>query len=204
MKVVLASGNAGKLRELSVLLNPLGFELVTQAALGIEGAEEPAVTFVENALLKARHASRLSGLPAIADDSGLSVPALNGAPGVRSSRYAGDTATDADNNARLVAELAELALDTAAGRAAAHFDCVMVYLAHPEDPTPIIASGRWHGRILDRPRGDNGFGYDPHFYLEDLDATAAELDPARKNRLSHRGQAARALAAALTTARTVQ
>ncbi|MEM8766427.1 MAG: RdgB/HAM1 family non-canonical purine NTP pyrophosphatase [Pseudomonadota bacterium] len=189
MKVVLASGNAGKLKELGTLLAPLGVELITQGELGIEGAEETGCTFVENALLKARHASRLAGLPAIADDSGLAVEALDGAPGVYSARYAGVAGADADaaNNAKLIA-----ALETSSDRRA-HFHSVIVFLKHPEDPTPIIADGRWDGEIVTEPRGENGFGYDPHFFIAALGLTAAELDAERKNSLSHRGIAAASL-----------
>ncbi len=183
MKIVLASGNAGKLRELDALLTPIGFTLVKQNELGIDGAEETACTFVENALLKARHASRLSGLGAIADDSGLVVDALRGAPGVRSARYAGAHASDRDNNEQLLRKLAGTT-DTSA-----HYYCVIVYLAHPEDPAPLIASGRWDGRIVTTPRGSNGFGYDPYFFDPVHGRTAAELEPTLKNRVSHRGQA---------------
>ncbi len=188
MKVVLATANPGKLEELSNLLNPLGLELVGQSELGIRGARETASTFVENALLKARHASRESGLAAIADDSGIAVDALNGAPGVHSARYAGEKATDDDNNRKLLRTLC--AFDDKA----AHYYCVLTFVRHPEDPVPLIATGRWDGHIITKPRGVNGFGYDPYFYLTDLGQTAAELSPALKNRLSHRGQAVRRLA----------
>ncbi|MGD8416654.1 MAG: RdgB/HAM1 family non-canonical purine NTP pyrophosphatase [Pseudomonadales bacterium] len=183
MKVVLASGNAGKLRELTALLAPVGLELIAQTELHLEPADENACTFVENALIKARHASRAAHLPAIADDSGLAVDALGGAPGVRSARYAGEGATDQENNDKLLNALSRVT------ETSAHYDCVMVYLSHPEDPAPIIASGRWHGRIISSPRGSNGFGYDPYFLVPELDRTAAELDPGLKNRISHRGQA---------------
>ena len=193
MKVVLASGNRGKLQELAALLEPLAVELVTQSELGIEGAGETGCTFVENALLKARHASRLAALPAIADDSGLAVAALGGDPGVYSARYAGVAGPEADaaNNAKLMSALA------GRGDRRAHFHSVMVYLRHPDDPTPIIADGRWEGEIVDAPRGANGFGYDPHFLVPDLGLTAAELAPEQKNALSHRGQAAAKLLDAL-------
>jgi XTP/dITP diphosphohydrolase len=187
VKAVLASANPGKLRELAALLAPLGIELVSLIELGIDGAEETGLTFAENAILKARHASAATGLPAIADDSGLSVDVLNGAPGVRSARYAGCHATDRDNNAKLIEALAG-ATDTSA-----HYDCVIVYLASPEHPAPLIATGRWHGRIVREPRGIGGFGYDPHFYLEAQGVTAAELPAELKNRLSHRAQAVRRL-----------
>jgi len=187
VKVVLASGNAGKLEELDALLTPIGLGLVAQTALGIEGAEETACTFVENALIKARHASRLSRLPAIADDSGLAVDALGGAPGVYSARYAGPGASDRDNNDKLVETLGSAA-DTSA-----HYYCVIVYLSHAEDPAPLIATGRWDGRIVTTPRGSNGFGYDPYFFDPVHGCTAAELEPVVKNRISHRGQAVSAL-----------
>lgn len=180
MKLILASGNAGKLAELRRLLEPLGIDLESQAALGIAPAAETRSTFVENALDKARHASRESGLPALADDSGLVVPMLGGAPGIRSARYAGD---DAANNAKLIAALGD------AREPAAHFYCALVLLRHPEDPAPLVATGRWDGRILGEPRGDGGFGYDPLFLVPGAGCTAAELPAAEKNRLSHRGQA---------------
>lgn len=187
MKIVLASGNRGKLDELQALLAPLGMTVESQAALGIVAPAEERPTFVENALDKARHAARESGLPALADDSGLVVPALGGAPGIRSARYAGAEADAAANNAKLVAALGDLE------RPPAHFFCALVYLRHPEDPAPLIATARWHGVIVRAPRGDAGFGYDPHFYLPELDCTAAELPAAEKNRRSHRGQAMAAL-----------
>jgi XTP/dITP diphosphohydrolase len=193
-RVVLASNNAGKLREFASLLGAAGIELIAQGELGVPEAEEPHATFVENALAKARHASTLTGLPAIADDSGLCVHALRGAPGVYSARYAqlaGGEKSDAANNARLVAELA----GTADRRA--YYFCVLVLVRHADDPEPLIAEGRWHGEVIDAPRGANGFGYDPHFFLPALNATAAELDPARKNASSHRAIALRQLLARL-------
>ena len=189
-RVVLASNNPGKLRELSALLAPLGVELVAQASLGIGQAEEPHPTFVENALAKARHASDASGLPAIADDSGICVAALGGAPGVHSARYAamgGGECSDAANNQRLLRELA------ASTDRRAHYYCVLVLLRHPADPQPVIAEAAWHGEVINAPRGQGGFGYDPHFLLPDLGLTVAELDPATKNRSSHRGRAMQAL-----------
>ena len=183
MKIVLASANQGKLNELAGLLAPLGIEVESQAAFGITPAPEERSTFVENALDKARHVARQSGLPALADDSGLVVPALGGAPGIRSARYAGADGNDAANNAKLIAALA----DVDAPRA--HFYCALVFLRHPEDPAPIVATARWHGEILAAPRGQAGFGYDPLFYLPELQRTAAELEPAEKNRRSHRGRA---------------
>lgn len=182
-KLVLASNNAKKVRELQALLAPLGIELVTQAELGVPEAEEPHFTFVENALAKARHAARLTGLPALADDSGLCVRALGGEPGVHSARYAGEPRSDARNNQRLLAELAGQ-MDRAA-----HFVSVLVLVRSSEDPQPIIAEGEWHGRIIEALRGEGGFGYDPLFYLPEFERTAAELDAETKNRLSHRGQA---------------
>jgi XTP/dITP diphosphohydrolase len=189
-RVVLASNNAGKLREFASLLDAAGIELIAQGELGVPEAPEPHATFVENALAKARHASKLTGLPALADDSGLCVRALNGAPGVYSARYAsmnGGEKSDAANNARLVADLA----GTTDRRA--YYFCVLVLVRHADDPEPLIAEGRWHGEVIDVPRGANGFGYDPHFFLPTLNASAAELDPARKNALSHRALALRDL-----------
>ncbi len=197
MRIVLASGNAGKLKELGELLAPHALELIAQGALGIKPAAETGCTFIENALMKARHASRESGLPALADDSGISVAALNDAPGVYSARYAGPDATDRDNNARLLAALREngsLDADQApSARTRAHYDCVIVLLRHPEDPAPLIASGRWYGQITGHPAGSHGFGYDPFFWLPEQGRTAAQLSPEEKNRISHRGQAVQAL-----------
>lgn len=186
MKLLLASGNAGKLAELRGLLAGCGIDLVAQSGLGIADAEETATTFVENAILKARHATRASGLPALADDSGLCVDALHGAPGLYSARYAGMHGDNAANNAKLLREL-ESVPDTERG---AHFICVLAMLRHVDDPDPIIATGRWRGHILHAPRGERGFGYDPVFLPDDGNGLgAAELDPAIKNRISHRGQA---------------
>ena len=190
--LVLASNNRGKLAEFSQLLMPLGFELRTQGELGIQEAEEPHVTFVENALAKARHAARASGLPALADDSGICVPALGGAPGVQSARYAGEPKSDAANSSKLVETL------TAHANKSAYYYCVLVYLRHADDPQPVIAEGRWQGEIIATPRGHGGFGYDPHFYLPELDKTVAELSAEEKNHRSHRGQALRALIEKLT------
>jgi XTP/dITP diphosphohydrolase len=187
MKIVLASGNRGKLAELAALLAPLGITIDSQAALGIRPAVEERLTFVENALDKARHASRQAGLPALADDSGLVVPALGGAPGIRSARYAGESGDDGANNIKLIAALG------GSERPAAHYYCALVYVRHPDDPAPLIATARWNGVIVGEPRGDGGFGYDPHFYLPALERTAAELPPGEKNRVSHRGQAMKAL-----------
>ena len=185
--LVLASSNAGKLREFGALLAGRGCELVPQAALGIGEAEEPHMTFVENALAKARHAAQQSGLAAMAEDSGLCVHALDGAPGVRSARYAGEPRSDARNNARLMEELAGTA------HRAAHYYCVIVLLRSARDPEPLIAEGRWQGAIAERPRGDGGFGYDPLFLLPERGVTAAELAAEEKNRCSHRAMAMQSL-----------
>ena len=187
--VVLASNNAGKLAEFSSLLAPLGLELRKQSELGISEAEEPHVTFVENALAKARHVAQLSGMPALADDSGVCVPALGGAPGVLSARYAGEPKSDASNNQKLIHDL------STHEDKSAYYYCVLVYLRHAQDPQPVIAEGRWDGEIIATPRGENGFGYDPHFWIAALNKTAAELSAEEKNQLSHRGQALRALIA---------
>ena len=187
--VVLASNNAGKLEEFSSLLAPLGLALRKQSELGISEAEEPYATFVENALAKARHVAQLSGLPALADDSGVCVPALGGAPGVLSARYAGEPKSDARNNQKLIHDLS-IHEDKSA-----YYYCVLVYLRHAQDPQPVIAEGRWDGEIIATPRGANGFGYDPHFWIPSLNKTAAELSAEEKNQLSHRGQALRALIA---------
>ena len=190
-KLVLASSNPGKLREFEALLAPLGMEVVPQSSLGIADAEEPHGTFVENALAKARHASRRSRLPALADDSGICVGALDGEPGVHSARFAGEPRSDARNNEKLVKLLA----DKDSRRA--HYYCVVVLMHHAEDPEPVIAEGIWAGEIVAKPRGANGFGYDPHFFLRDFGKTAAELDPEQKNLVSHRGKALRRLLAKL-------
>ncbi|MEP7208573.1 MAG: RdgB/HAM1 family non-canonical purine NTP pyrophosphatase [Casimicrobiaceae bacterium] len=188
--LVLASNNAGKLREFRRLLAPLGIEVVAQAELGIAEAEEPHRTFLENALAKARHASAGAQMPALADDSGVCVRVLGGKPGVQSARFAGEPRSDTRNNARLVEAL------QGADDRHAHYTCVLVLVRHPDDPEPIIAEGRWHGTIIDTPRGDGGFGYDPHF-LDACGMTGAELPLDRKNLVSHRGQAMRSLIARL-------
>ncbi|HEV7801067.1 MAG TPA: RdgB/HAM1 family non-canonical purine NTP pyrophosphatase, partial [Burkholderiales bacterium] len=194
---VIASGNPGKIREFEQMLAPLGFEIVPQSSLGIPDAEEPHATFVENALAKARHASRLSGSAAFADDSGICVAALGGEPGVHSARYAagaapGREAQDARNNQKLIEALAQQS------DRRAHYYCVIVLVRHAGDPEPLIAEGRWHGEVIAEARGANGFGYDPYFYIPSLDRTAAELDADRKNAVSHRGQALKQLVARLT------
>ncbi|GAB2180837.1 RdgB/HAM1 family non-canonical purine NTP pyrophosphatase [Denitratisoma sp. agr-D3] len=190
-KIVLASNNAGKLKEFAQLLAPLGIEVLPQSAFNVSEAEEPHVTFVENALAKARHCSRATGLPALADDSGLCVEVLGGAPGVRSARYAGEPKSDARNNEKLLADLAGV-VDRRA-----HFTCVLVLVRHADDPQPIICEGEWHGEILDAPRGAQGFGYDPLFGVPGLNQSAAELSHEEKNARSHRGQAVAKLLARL-------
>jgi len=193
-RLVLASANPGKLREMRALLAPLGLEVIVQSALGIAEAEEPHDTFLENALAKARHASRASGLPALADDSGLCVDALDGAPGVHSAYFAGREGSreerDARNNAKLLASLGE--------QRSAHYRCVMVLVRSAHDPAPLVAEGEWHGEIARAPRGANGFGYDPLFLVAGRGLTAAELPAEEKNRISHRARAAARLLAALS------
>lgn len=186
-RLVLASSNSGKLREFQRLLSPLGIEVIAQGDLNIPDADEPHATFVENALTKARHASLLARLPALADDSGVCVDALDGAPGVYSARYAGEPKSDARNNAKLVAALAGMA------DRRAHYYCMLALMRHADDPEPILAEGRWHGEIVDAPRGSGGFGYDPHFLDLATGLTGAELPLEQKNSVSHRGLALRAL-----------
>jgi len=187
-RLVLASDNRGKLREFVALLAPLGIEVLPQRSLGVAPAEEPHTTFVENALAKARHAASSTGLPALADDSGLCCVALDGAPGVRSARFAGEGASDAENNAALVR-----ALQPFADRRG-HYTCVLVAVRGAVDPEPLIADARWPGEVIVAPRGGHGFGYDPHFWLPGEGRTAAELAPEVKNRISHRGLAMREMA----------
>jgi XTP/dITP diphosphohydrolase len=184
MRIVLASSNQHKLEELVSVL-PISLDLVPQARLGIVAPEETGLTFVENAIIKARHASQLAGLPAIADDSGLEVDYLQGSPGIYSSRYAGSNATDQDNNSKLLDSL----LDVTPENRQAKFQCVIVFMRHALDPTPVIAMGTWAGSILNRAQGTSGFGYDPLFHLSSLNKTAAELSKDEKNSISHRGQA---------------
>ena len=199
-KLVIATSNPGKLREFREMLGAVGYEIVPQGELGIGDADEPHATFVENALAKARHASRLANMPAFADDSGICVAALGGEPGVHSARYAGEPkpgeaagrdAQDARNNAKLLAALAR------ASNRRAHYYCVVVLVRHADDPEPLIAEGRWHGEVVSEPRGANGFGYDPYFYVPAYGRTAAELSPDEKNAVSHRGQALKQLVARL-------
>ncbi len=192
LKIVVATGNAGKLAEFSQLLGER-FSLISQRDLQVEEAEENGLSFVENALIKARNAALQTGLPALADDSGLCVDALGGAPGIYSARYAGAGAKDADNNAKLLRDLADIR------ERKAHFHCALVFVRHPEDPAPIICEGRWLGEVVDTPRGDNGFGYDPHFFIPELNKCAAELPTEQKNRLSHRGLAVSQLVKRLPT-----
>ena len=194
-RLVVASNNAGKLREIDHILAPLGIELIPQGALGVPEAEEPLCTFVENALAKARHAARHTGLPALADDSGICVDALGGEPGVHSARFAGEPKSDARNNEKLIADLK----DKRDRRA--HYYCILVFVRHADDPQPIIAEGEWHGEIIDTPRGANGFGYDPYFWLPEFGCTAAELASEKKNAISHRGIALARLMERLTSRR---
>lgn len=184
-KIVLATGNKGKVAELSQMLAPYNFQVVPQTELGVTDADETGLTFIENAILKARHAALVTGLPAIADDSGLAVDALGGAPGIYSARYAGEAATDTDNINKLLHALQ----DTPVGQRTAQFNCVLVYLRHAEDPTPLVCHGVWHGEITLSPAGSAGFGYDPVFYVASEGCTCAELPPGRKQQLSHRGKA---------------
>lgn len=195
MRVVLASNNAGKLREFNELLAPSGLDVSPLSDFSDTQADETGLSFIENAILKARHAARLANLPAIADDSGIVVDALGGAPGIHSARFAGDSANDADNN-RLLLERLDGMPDA---QRHAHYHCALVFMRHAEDPTPLICEGLWHGRVLTAARGNGGFGYDPLMFFDALGKTAAELDAATKNQLSHRGQALRALLAAITT-----
>ena len=192
-KLVLASNNADKVREFQELLAPFHFQVIPQGDLGIPAAEEPHHTFVENALAKARHASAASGLPALADDSGICAHALNGAPGVYSARYAGLAGDNAANNQKLIAALKD---KTDRG---AHYVCALVMVNSANDPEPLIVQTRWYGQVVDEAKGNHGFGYDPHFFLPELGATAAELAPSEKNRISHRGQALRELITQLQT-----
>jgi XTP/dITP diphosphohydrolase len=186
-KIVLASGNPGKLREFAEMLATVDFEVVPQSQFNVPEADEPHFTFVENALAKARHAARLTGLPCLADDSGICVEALGGEPGVHSARYAGEPKSDERNNQKVIAELQ--------GKAdrRAHYVAVLVFVRHADDPQPLIVEGEWHGEIIDTPRGANGFGYDPYFLVPDLNQTAAEIAADEKNKRSHRGKALREL-----------
>lgn len=184
-KLVLASNNKGKIREFNALFGTCGIEVISQGSLGVGSCEEPFGTFLENALVKARHASQETGLPAMADDSGITAHALITEPGVYSARYAGEQGDDAANNAKLVARLADKSDKSA------HYTCVLVAVRSVNDPDPIVVQGNWYGEIVDTPRGDGGFGYDPHFYLPEFGKTAAELSAEEKNAVSHRGKAMR-------------
>ncbi|MEH6648759.1 MAG: RdgB/HAM1 family non-canonical purine NTP pyrophosphatase [Motiliproteus sp.] len=190
-QIVLASGNAGKLKEFNQVLAGLKIEVLPQSQFAVGEVEETGLTFVENAIIKARHVSRIAGLPALADDSGLEVDALNGAPGIYSARFSGAGATDERNNALLLEKMAQVPTEQRSAR----FRCVLVYLRHPEDPTPLICQGSWEGLILDAPQGDNGFGYDPLFWVPDCQCSSAQLAPEQKNSRSHRGQAVAEFAA---------
>ena len=192
-KIVLASSNPGKVREINQLLADLDLQVQPQSEYGVEDAEETGLTFVENAILKARNAAQHTGLPAIADDSGIEVDALNGEPGIYSARFAGAGASDQDNLEKLLTDMQGI---PEAGRGA-RFQCLLVYLRHATDPTPLICQGTWEGRILAEPRGEHGFGYDPVFYVPTHDCSSAELPPQVKNALSHRGQALRKLVSTL-------
>lgn len=192
-KVLFASNNLGKIREVRQILAEHGLTVISQSEYGVTDAEETGLTFIENAIIKARHAARLSMLPALADDSGLEVDALNGSPGVFSARYAGIGASDADNNAKLIKALECVPQSSRTAR----FRCVMAYLQHADDPSPVIAEGIWEGLVLDGPRGSGGFGYDPYFFVPEQGCTSGELSSEIKNRLSHRGQALRRMAAEL-------
>jgi len=182
-KLVLASNNAGKLREFAQMLATIDFEVLPQAQFNVPEAEEPHVTFVENALAKARHAARLTGLPALADDSGICITALGGAPGVWSARFAGEPKSDERNNQKMIADL------QGKSDRRAHYVCVLVLVRHADDPQPLIAEGEWHGEIVATPQGENGFGYDPYFWLPQRGCTVAQLPAAEKNAVSHRGVA---------------
>ena len=192
-KVVLATGNAGKVRELASLLSDFGLDVVAQTELGVDSADETGLTFIENAILKARHAAQITGLPAIADDSGLAVNALGGAPGIYSARYSGEDATDQQNLEKLLHTLQDIPDD----KRQAQFHCVLVYLRHAEDPTPLVCYGRWPGVITRAPAGEGGFGYDPIFFVPSEGKTAAELTREEKIAISHRGQALKQLLEAM-------
>ncbi|MDD5250777.1 MAG: RdgB/HAM1 family non-canonical purine NTP pyrophosphatase [Rhodocyclaceae bacterium] len=194
-QLVLASGNPGKLREFAQLLATLDFEVLPQSQFNVPEAEEPHFTFVENALAKARHAARLTGLPALADDSGICLSALKGEPGVHSARYAGEPKSDARNNEKMLADLA------GQSDRRAHYVCVLVLVRHADDPQPVITEGEWHGEIVDTPKGENGFGYDPYFWVPEKGCTAAQMSADDKNAMSHRGKALRLLMERLRAAR---
>ncbi|MBC8210770.1 MAG: RdgB/HAM1 family non-canonical purine NTP pyrophosphatase [Gammaproteobacteria bacterium] len=194
-KLVIASGNKGKLRELAALLEPLDYQVHTQSELNVPDVAETGTTFVENAIIKARHAAEITGLPAVADDSGIEVDALDGAPGVYSARFSAPDATDEKNNALLVEKLRNVP----EAERTARYRAVIVYMRHAKDPSPIICEGSWEGRIVLEPRGEGGFGYDPYFYLDTHHCTSAELTAEQKNAISHRGQALKQLVSRLNT-----
>lgn len=196
-KIVLASNNKGKVREFGQMLATINIEVVPQATFNIEDAAETGLTFVENAIIKARHASAIAELPAIADDSGLEVDALKGAPGIYSARYSGEAATDEKNLLKLLDELKDVPEE----KRTARFQCLLVYMRHAEDPTPLICQGTWEGTIITEPQGENGFGYDPIFYVAEYNCTSAQLQSEQKNKLSHRGIALKALMNKLTTSK---
>lgn len=200
-KWVLASNNKGKLNEFKRLFEAanLNIDIVPQGQLNIEDAVEDGLSFIENAIIKARHASRISGLPAIADDSGLCVPALGNAPGIYSARYAGEHGNDANNNAKLMADLQPIREQNQNTPIKGYFVCVLALARHAEDPLPIIAQGLWQGEILPQPQGENGFGYDPLFWVPELQLTAAAMSPEQKNKISHRGLAINSLLQQLST-----
>ncbi|MCC5450984.1 RdgB/HAM1 family non-canonical purine NTP pyrophosphatase [Rheinheimera sp. UJ51] len=197
-KVVLATGNKGKVAELAAMLAPFSLDVVTQSSLGVSDADETGLTFIENAILKARHAAAITGLPAIADDSGLAVAALAGAPGIYSARYAGQGASDQQNCEKLLSAL----VDVPPAQRQATFHCVLVYLSHAADPTPLVCHGQWQGEIALAARGEGGFGYDPIFYLADLNKTAAELSAEQKKQRSHRAQALQQLVKLMSLAQS--
>lgn len=195
-KLVLATGNQGKVKEMASLLADFGFDVVAQSDYQVSSVAETGTTFIENAIIKARHAAKETGLPAIADDSGLEVDCLKGAPGIYSARFAGEDASDLDNLNKLLAEMA----DVPETERTARFHCVLVMMRHENDPTPLVCHGSWEGRILTEPHGENGFGYDPVFWVPEEQCASAELEPARKKQLSHRGKALQQLFAALKDA----
>lgn len=194
-KLVLATGNQGKVKEMADLLSDFGFEVSAQSDYNVPDVAETGTTFIENAIIKARHAAKITGLPAIADDSGLEVDYLNGAPGVYSARYAGEDASDQENLEKLLVALDGIPLE----KRTARFHCVLVLMQHENDPTPLVCHGQWEGRILTEAHGEHGFGYDPIFFVPEENCSSAELEPARKKQLSHRGKALQALFAALAS-----
>ncbi|WNO09342.1 RdgB/HAM1 family non-canonical purine NTP pyrophosphatase [Teredinibacter sp. KSP-S5-2] len=197
-KIILASGNPGKLKEFQILLADCNLDVRPQSEYEVSDADEIGLTFVENAIIKARHACEATGLPAIADDSGIEVDALKGAPGIYSARFSGEGATDEKNNQRLLS----LLVNTPEEERSARYQCVLVYMEHAKDPTPIICQGTWEGRILDTPVGENGFGYDPLFYVPEYKCSSAELDKNLKNKISHRAKAMQKLLAVLQNKQT--